>query len=130
MLTKVEGWVLKRKKYVREFGPTSQGIWSPKTLNLVRLLLGRIPLLKMLGSAARSIFLAKKGPPGDQIPCLQHIYIYICRRVEQRTQISEKQVKQRDRRTLNNGTRLVSRYKNSGFALFWVYAISDAGSSV
>ena len=46
------------------------------------------------------------------------------------TQISEKQVKQRDRRTLNNGTRLVSRYKNSGFALFWVYAISDAGSSV
>ena len=75
MLTKVEGWVLKRKKYVREFGPTSQGIWSPKTLNLVRLLLGRIPLLKVLGSAARSIFLAKKGPPGDQIP--QHIYIYI-----------------------------------------------------
>ena len=31
----------------------------------------------MLGSAARSIFLTKKGPPGDQIPCLQHIYIYL-----------------------------------------------------
>ena len=58
-------------------GPTSQGIWSPKTLNLVPLFLGRIPLLEMLGSAARSIFLTKKGPPGDQIPCLQHIYIYI-----------------------------------------------------
>ena len=68
---------MKRKNQVREFGPTSQGIWSPKTLNLVPLFLGRIPLLEMLGSAARSIFLTKKGPPGDQIPCLQHIYIYI-----------------------------------------------------
>ena len=68
---------IETKKYIREFGPTSQGIWSPKTLNLVRLMLDRIPLLKMLGSAARSIFLQKKNPPGDQIPCLQHIYIYM-----------------------------------------------------
>ena len=63
------------------------------------------------------------------------MYIYICIYIyadesNNGTQISEKQVKQRDARTLNNGTRLVSRYKNSGFALFWVYAISDAGSSV
>ena len=58
------------------------------------------------------------------------IYIY-ADQSNNGTQISEKQVnKQRDARTLNNGTRLVSRYKNSGFALFWVYAISDAGSSV
>ena len=46
------------------------------------------------------------------------------------TLLSQKQVKQRDARTLNNGTRPVSHYKNSGFALFWGGAISDAGSSV
>ena len=58
-----------------------------------------------------------------------YMYIY-ADKSNNGTQISEEQVKQRDARTLNNGTRLVSRYKNSGFALFWVYAISDAGSSV
>ena len=36
------------------------------------------------------------------------------------TLFSQKQVKQRDARTLNNGTRPVSRYKNSVSPFFWV----------
>ena len=69
----------------------------------------------------------------DKRITLRHIYIHIYIYADESnngTQNSEKRVKQRDARALNNGTRLVSRYKNSGFALFWVYAISDAGSSV
>ena len=79
-----------------------------------------------------TIKLGKNAKNGLYLPMkwgVGHIYIY-ADESNNGTQISEKQVKQRDARTLNNGTRLVSRYKNSGFALFWVYAISDAGSSV
>ena len=57
------------------------------------------------------------------------MYIYICRRVEQRDIFAQKRVKQRDAHALNNGTRPVSQYENSGFALFVEVAISDAGSS-
>ena len=51
----------------------------------------------------------------------KYIYIYVyADESNNGTLFSQKQVKQRDARTLNNGTRPVSRYKNSGFALFWV----------
>ena len=59
-----------------EFGPRSWRIWSPKTGKFARAMLGRILPLKMLGSAAGSIFW-KKRPKRDQILFLQRIYIYI-----------------------------------------------------
>ena len=80
MLAKVEGRVFQGKKLVREFGPICQGIWSPKTGNFVRLMLDRIPLLEMLGSAARSTFCTKKASRGpNPLPTAYiYIYIYIC----------------------------------------------------
>ena len=64
----------------------------------------------------------KKAPRNwTQQQSRAYIYIYIyADESNNGTLFSQKQVKQRDARTLNNGTRPVSRYKNSGFALFWV----------
>ena len=64
-----------RKKQRGEFGPRPWRIWSPKPGKFAGVLLDRILLLKMLGSAAGSTFL-KKWSKWDQIPFLQHIYIY------------------------------------------------------
>ena len=63
--------------------------------------------------------MAKIGPEPN-LTLYIYIYVYISAdESDNGTLLSQKQVKQRDARTLNNGTRPVSRYKNSGFALFW-----------
>ena len=62
---------------------------------------------------------------------MYYIYIYIyADELDNGTLSSQKQVKQRDARTLNNGTRPVSHYKNSGSPFWGGGAISGAGSSV
>ena len=73
---------------------------------------------------------AKIGPVNN---FTAHIYIYIyADESDNGTLLSPKQVKQRDARTLNNGTRPVSHYKIvvSPFFGGGGGAISDAGSSV
>ena len=56
--------------------PAPGGIWSRKTPLFTQVVFPKIPLAKMLGSAAGSVWGTKSPPLGDQIPFLQHIYIY------------------------------------------------------
>ena len=61
-----------------KFGPRTRGIWSRKTAPFhASRIFAWIPLAKMLGSAAEIVWGTKSPPLGDQIPFLQHIYIYI-----------------------------------------------------
>ena len=57
--------------------PGPGGIWSRKTPSFAQVVFPTIPLAKKPGSAGRSVWGTISPPLGDQIPFLQHIYIYI-----------------------------------------------------